>query len=30
VSHSQWAIDTLDEAPYSNEYAMAVYPSLTD
>lgn len=30
VSHSQWDIDTLEEAPYSNEYAMAVYPSLAD
>jgi predicted metal-dependent enzyme (double-stranded beta helix superfamily) len=30
VSHSQWDIETLEEAPYSNEYGMAVYPSLAD
>ena len=30
VSHSQWDIETLEEAPYSNEYGMTVYPALTD
>jgi predicted metal-dependent enzyme (double-stranded beta helix superfamily) len=30
VSHSQWDMETLEEAPYDNEYGMAVYPSLAD
>ena len=28
VDHSQWDLDTLVEAPYSNEYGMTCYPDL--
>jgi predicted metal-dependent enzyme (double-stranded beta helix superfamily) len=30
VAHSQWDIETLEEAPYNIEYGMTVYPALTD